>query len=227
MRYTGKLKKWNTERGFGFILADDGGQDIFVHVTSFPRDGRLPTEGEVLSFEVEPDRNGKRSAVRVHRAGSTAPQMQTASLRLARSPNRNSGSSHFAKALIGVLLVVGLGLFAYSRYLRQVAPIQLPVPAYVEEPTPAPLPVPLPVHSPAVVPAPVFAKDPLPQPIPVPKAVQSSAQNFQCDGRKHCSQMTSCGEAKFFLRNCPDVRMDGNHDGIPCEQQWCTSSFSQ
>ncbi len=201
MRYTGKLKKWNTERGFGFILADDGGQDIFVHVTSFPRDGRLPTEGEVLSFEVEPDRNGKRSAVRVHRAGSTAPQMQTASLRLARSPNRNSGSSHFAKALIGVLLVVGLGLFAYSRYIRQVAPIQQLVPAYVEEPIPVPL--------------------------PVPKAIEASSQNFQCDGRKHCSQMTSCGEATFFLRNCPDVRMDGNHDGIPCEQQWCTSSFSQ
>ena len=201
MRYTGKLKKWNTERGFGFILADDGGQDIFVHVTSFPRDGRLPTEGEVLSFEVEPDRNGKRSAVRVHRAGSTAPQMQTASLHLARSPNRDSGSSHFAKALIGILLVVGVGLFAYSRYIRQVAPIQQLVPAYVEEPIPVPL--------------------------PVPKAIEASSQNFQCDGRKHCSQMTSCSEAKFFLRNCPDVRMDGNHDGIPCEQQWCTSSFSQ
>jgi cold shock CspA family protein len=44
---------------------------------------------------------------------------------------------------------------------------------------------------------------------------------FQCDGRTYCSQMTSCAEATFFLKNCPDVKMDGNHDGVPCEQQWC------
>lgn len=48
---------------------------------------------------------------------------------------------------------------------------------------------------------------------------------FKCDGRMYCSQMTSCTEAKFFLKNCPDVKMDGNNDGIPCEQQWCTSPF--
>ncbi|MCE2886342.1 MAG: excalibur calcium-binding domain-containing protein [Pseudanabaena sp.] len=28
-------------------------------------------------------------------------------------------------------------------------------------------------------------------------------------------------EATFFLKNCPNVKMDGNNDGIPCEQQWC------
>ena len=47
------------------------------------------------------------------------------------------------------------------------------------------------------------------------------AANFKCDGRTHCSQMTSCAEATYFLRNCPDTKMDGDHDGIPCEQQWC------
>jgi cold shock CspA family protein len=45
--------------------------------------------------------------------------------------------------------------------------------------------------------------------------------SFSCDGRTHCSQMTSCEEAYFFLKNCPGVEMDGNHDGEPCEQQWC------
>lgn len=44
---------------------------------------------------------------------------------------------------------------------------------------------------------------------------------FYCDGRQYCSQMTSCQEAKQFLRNCPGMKMDGNHDGIPCEAQWC------
>lgn len=44
---------------------------------------------------------------------------------------------------------------------------------------------------------------------------------FQCDGRTMCSQMTSCAEATYFLKHCPNTKMDGNGDGEPCEQQWC------
>jgi hypothetical protein len=44
---------------------------------------------------------------------------------------------------------------------------------------------------------------------------------FRCDGRTHCSQMHSCEEATYFMKNCPGVKMDGNNDGIPCEKQWC------
>ncbi|WP_033053075.1 MULTISPECIES: excalibur calcium-binding domain-containing protein [unclassified Pseudomonas] len=47
------------------------------------------------------------------------------------------------------------------------------------------------------------------------------AARFKCDGRKRCSQMTSCAEAKNFLQNCPGMEMDGDDDGIPCETQWC------
>jgi hypothetical protein len=46
-------------------------------------------------------------------------------------------------------------------------------------------------------------------------------QRFTCDGRKYCSEMTSCEEAMFFLKNCPGVKMDGDNNGIPCERQWC------
>lgn len=44
--------------------------------------------------------------------------------------------------------------------------------------------------------------------------------NYQCDGRQHCSQMSSYEEAKYFLENCPDTKMDGDNDGIPCERQF-------
>lgn len=54
---------------------------------------------------------------------------------------------------------------------------------------------------------------------PPDASVQSAS--FKCDGRTYCSQMTSCEEATFFLRNCPGAKMDGNNDGVPCEQQWC------
>jgi len=54
-----------------------------------------------------------------------------------------------------------------------------------------------------------------------PLAEAPPSQQFKCDGRTYCSQMTSCQEATFFLKNCPGVKMDGNNDGIPCEKQWC------
>lgn len=68
---------------------------------------------------------------------------------------------------------------------------------------------------------------PLATTAPVPAVPERSPRQvaepvgYRCDGRIHCSQMTSCQEATWFLQNCPGVRMDGNHDGVPCEQQWC------
>jgi hypothetical protein len=53
------------------------------------------------------------------------------------------------------------------------------------------------------------------------KPIQSNAEKYRCDGRTRCSQMTSCEEATFFINNCPDTKMDGNNDGVPCESQWC------
>ena len=60
-----------------------------------------------------------------------------------------------------------------------------------------------------------------PRAAPFPKSEGPSLSAFKCDGRIYCSQMTSCAEATFFLKNCPDTKMDGNNDGIPCEKQWC------
>jgi len=67
-------------------------------------------------------------------------------------------------------------------------------------------------------PKPTAAVPPMPAPVANAAAL---AANLRCDGRTYCSQMTSCAEATWFLNNCPGVKMDGNRDGVPCEQQWC------
>jgi hypothetical protein len=38
--------------------------------------------------------------------------------------------------------------------------------------------------------------------------------------------MQSCEEAEWFLENCPGMRMDGDGDGVPCEQQFCQKDLS-
>ena len=194
MRYEGRLTKWNAERGFGFIAAQDSGQDVFVHIKAFPHDGRQPVVGEMLSFEIEPDGKGKKRAVWVRRTGDEAPARarsarQTA-VRLSRTPN---GASPLGKWVV-LALLVAVAWFGYSRYAARVASFGISAPDVA-----APMPLRL---------LPGSAKVPIPA-------------DFRCDGRTHCSQMTSCREATLFLQNCPGMKMDGNGDGVPCEQQWC------
>jgi Excalibur calcium-binding domain len=79
--------------------------------------------------------------------------------------------------------------------------------------------------------APTTQPSTLPSVSRLPDSPQSSTpardSGYRCDGRTYCSQMRSCSEAKFFLANCPGVKMDGNRDGTPCEQQWCTHPLAK
>ncbi len=61
---TGIVKFFNTTKGFGFIQPDNGGTDVFVHISAVERAGmRTIVEGQKLSFEVVKDnRTGKSAA---------------------------------------------------------------------------------------------------------------------------------------------------------------------
>ncbi|NIJ79991.1 excalibur calcium-binding domain-containing protein [Xanthomonas cannabis] len=69
--------------------------------------------------------------------------------------------------------------------------------------------------------APTAVPDQTPAPSRVPATAAAASPQFSCAGRTHCSQMTSCADARYVLQHCPDTRMDGDGDGVPCEDQWC------
>jgi cold shock CspA family protein len=177
MRFTGKLKTWTDDRGFGFITPTEGGQDIFVHISEYPR-GHEPSLNEMLSFEVALNPQGKKKAVRVRR---DPPRPS-----LSRKPS--SGGS--MRRLITLAIIVVLGWSGYRHYISRLPPSgaqSQPVQGIGE--------------------------------LSRPRAPAASL--FSCDGRTRCSQMRSCAEATFFLKNCPGTQMDGDGDGVPCEQQLC------
>jgi CspA family cold shock protein len=67
---TGVVKWFNGQKGFGFIQPDEGGADVFVHISAVERAGMAPLhEGQKVSFELERDRrNGKLSAGKLQAA---------------------------------------------------------------------------------------------------------------------------------------------------------------
>lgn len=60
MRQKGIVKFFNAAKGYGFIAPDEGGKDVFVHITTVQQSGipELP-EGTKLSFEIQPDTRGR------------------------------------------------------------------------------------------------------------------------------------------------------------------------
>ena len=188
MRIEGTLSKWNDDRGFGFITPTQGGQEIFVHISTFPKDGIRPTLGEKLTFEVETDDTGKKRAKHLFCPDRTTVKRPLTAPSHKPAPHRRKERPSFFVLVVPLLVVMGLVVYGYGEYTRRAAPLT----------------------------ANTAKQD-----------IQTLSQSYTCDGRIYCSQMTSCSEAKYFLRNCPNVKMDGNNDGVPCEQQWCTSPFAK
>jgi CspA family cold shock protein len=67
---TGTVKFFNAQKGYGFIVQDAGGPDVFVHISAVERAGmRSLVEGQKLSFDIEADRrSGKSSAANLQSA---------------------------------------------------------------------------------------------------------------------------------------------------------------
>lgn len=133
MRLNGTLKNWNAQRGFGVIAALQGGQQIFVHISAFPRERREPCEGDALTFEIELDGKGRRRAAKVQLAEANwtlfadprwpESKMDTLSglsrpndsrPRTGRQPERQG--SNLPWVLIGMLAILAMGWLALDKY---------------------------------------------------------------------------------------------------------------
>ncbi|HET9356355.1 MAG TPA: cold-shock protein [Sphingomicrobium sp.] len=66
---TGTVKFFNESKGYGFIQPDDGGQDAFVHISAVEQSGlRTLGKEQRVTYDLQPDRTGKMSAVNIKEA---------------------------------------------------------------------------------------------------------------------------------------------------------------
>jgi CspA family cold shock protein len=61
---TGTVKWFNTTKGYGFIAPEDGGKDIFVHISAVERSGLTGlADNQKVTYELQAGRDGRESAV--------------------------------------------------------------------------------------------------------------------------------------------------------------------
>jgi len=66
---TGTVKWFNPQKGYGFIQPDEGGKDIFLHISAVERSGiGNPKDGQKVSYDLEQDQKGRVSATNLRLA---------------------------------------------------------------------------------------------------------------------------------------------------------------
>jgi len=74
LRYTGKVKWFNENKGYGFILQDEGSRDVFVHYSEIKEDGyRTLAEGEMVEFDITEGSKGPQAKEVVRNTGRSSP----------------------------------------------------------------------------------------------------------------------------------------------------------
>jgi len=72
--FTGKLRQWNKDKGFGLIGQSKGQRDIFIHGSELKGLSRKPRIGDTISYQVISSKNGKTQAINGHIKGVSSPQ---------------------------------------------------------------------------------------------------------------------------------------------------------
>jgi len=203
----GVLFIWKDEKGFGFIVPENCGENIFIHISAFGRISRRPKVGDIIYYHLKKttsSQKGKYSAynatiegVKSHNRIATANNLKSRKNRTsstnAKKPKRLSrkpAKISFWKMIVGFMIFIIIFVYGISK-IKMSSP---PTSSQIEVPQMA---------------VPRIETPPL----------SSQSQQYHCAGKVHCSEMDSCEEARYYLHHCSGVKIDGDGDGMPCEQR--------
>ncbi|ABS06817.1 excalibur calcium-binding domain-containing protein [Shewanella baltica] len=212
----GVLVRWNDEKGFGFIQPEkNAAQDVFIHISVLKKMARKPIVGDSILYQTEVQNDGKRKAViaSIEGVAVIAASATPRSHSHVQSRNENFNFNNKNKAhyhsprkssfntIIPLLIIVAIVIFGFKQYQEF-------------------------NEAPAIDEVPVLTNEDIER-MPMyetkSRTQATATPSFQCEaGKTHCSHMSSCAEATFYIQHCPNTQMDGDNDGIPCERQWCS-----
>lgn len=193
----GKLVRWFDDKGFGFIKPENGKDDIFIHISALKSMSRKPIIGDVIYYQISFDANGKTRAVNAKIEG-VSQALTLAPLEQVRKTTRSSPANERPYRNLATRSNKPKKSFSMVPVL-----IAIGVAIFVYNKVSKEKSFIYQVKTPTAETQPV-----------------EQTEQFQCQGKVWCSQMSSYEEAIFYLRNCPGTKMDGDGDGIPCERQF-------
>ena len=189
----GKITQWHDDKGYGFIQIDNSSQKVFCHISGFVQKQPRPNQGENVSFDIVTNGKGQTAAKGIRYLDRPIHQESVPRTRHVRKNTVNRHRNNNSSSLGGLVSgILGLIFVGFIGYQVYQFAAAKLTPKQENKP----------------------------QLINTP--ISSTNAQYRCDGRKHCSEMKSCEEAKWFLRNCADTQMDGDGDGIPCEGSLCS-----
>ena len=202
MRYHGTIMRWDYELGFGFIKEEQTKSEIFAHIGEFETENPPPRDGETVSFDIVSNSHGTEEAKNIEYTNRRRKPVALESEPQEDTPkNLSLWLKGMAAALVGIPLLGAAGYYGLTRWQDYQAANRVST-VMVDE----------------------VADKMMAERAVWKRAVESSGRQrrtaARCDGRTHCSQMQSFAEAQYFLEHCPNVKMDGDNDGIPCEEQF-------
>ncbi|WP_353259415.1 cold shock domain-containing protein [Prochlorothrix hollandica] len=164
----GRLKQWHDDRGFGFIQPDEGNSDVFLHISALSKLSRRPQVGDIITYQLSRNPQGKLQANRATIAGVTASQPRSSGRSSAKSatpaPVFQGSVQGFAWGIVVLLVPVVVGASVYY-WLKDNGPppaivqakpnapvAATPPPAAVNRPAATPKPTPTPIARPTLNP---------------------------------------------------------------------------
>lgn len=97
----GQLKTWKDDRGFGFIKPDNGGKEVFLHISALKGTGRRPKVGDTILYEQVAQPDGKTRAARASIQGVVPQSSPT---------KRKNRKGSLLETVIGVIIIAVIAL---------------------------------------------------------------------------------------------------------------------
>lgn len=225
MRHYGTIAHWNEARKFGAILEEYSQKEVFAPLAAFDRTDPPPTVGERVSFEMTVGRRNRDEAADIRYMDRFADEEEDGFQAEASGSVKKTALTAFIAGLIAFGGYYGYHYVAENS--SKIIPHQqneVIVKQVAEQ-----------IHADrqawkAAVSGSGHGKAVKTESQPQEKAKADDSiggrimqlfnkeeSRYKCDGRQYCSEMTSLDEARYFVKHCPNTKMDGDHDGEPCE----------
>jgi len=188
----GTIIKWNDEKGYGFISSENGKREVFLHISAFSSKRRRPIIGDKVCFDPIIENSGKLKAKFASFIEKNT-EIETNTRPIYRSDRRPSLSPYRSfRKFSGKIMLIAIipAAILYSCFAKSNGGSVDKVIAPQSEKK-------------------AYERDHI-----------SPSKTYTCNGKRNCSQMDSKEEAQFYLQNCPNDGMDGDNDGVACEQKF-------